>query len=53
MAKCIDPLEIYLSLEEYFLLEKSSLERVSSINITDKEKIENHGFDVKTSFRGK
>lgn len=52
-AACINPLDIYLSIEEYFSLEKQSLERTESIGITNKEKIENHGFDVKTSFRGK
>ena len=52
-AGCIDPLEIYLAFEEYFSLEKTASERTASIGITDKEKIENHGFDVKTSFRGK
>lgn len=53
LAGCIDPLEIYLAFEEYFSLEKTASERTTSIGITDKEKIENHGFDVKTSFRGK
>ena len=52
-AGCIDPLEIYLAFEEYFSLEKTASERTTSIGITDKEKIENHGFDIKTSFRGK
>lgn len=52
-AAHIDPLEIYLSFEEYFSLEKTASERTESIGITDKEKIENHGFDVKASFRGK
>lgn len=53
LAGCIDPQEIYLSFEEYFSLEKTDSERTESVGITDKEKIENHGFDVKTSFRGK
>lgn len=53
MAAWIDPLTIFLSIEEYFSLEKQSTERDSSIGITDKEKVENHGFDTKTSFRGK
>lgn len=52
-AKCIDPLEIYLSFEEYFSLEKTASERTESVGITNKEKIENHGFDIKKSFRGK
>lgn len=52
-AKYIDPLEIYLSFEEYFSLEKTASERTESVGITDKERIENHGFDIKKSFRGK
>lgn len=50
---CIDPLDIYNAFEEYFSLEKSSTERTESVGLTDKEKITNHGFDVKSSFRGK
>lgn len=50
---CIDPLDIYNSFEEYFSLEMSSTERTESVGLTDKEKITNHGFDVKSSFRGK
>jgi hypothetical protein len=53
LAPLIDPLEIYLSFDEFFSLEKSSTERIASVGITDVEKIENHGFDKKTSFRGK
>ena len=52
-AKLIDPLEIYLAFEEYFSLDKTVSERTESVGITDKEKIENHGFDTKVSFRGK
>ena len=53
MAGCINPLDIYLAFDEYFSLEKQLQERTESVGITDKERIENHGFDVKTSFRGK
>lgn len=49
----IDPKVIYLALEEYFSLEAASYERTESIGLTDKERIENHGFDAKTSFRGR
>lgn len=52
IAACIDPLEVYLAFEEYFSLEKSSLERTASVGLTNEEKIGNHGFDMKTSFRG-
>lgn len=53
IASLIDPLDVFLSLEEYFSLEKSSIERTESVGLTDTEKIGNHGFDTKTSFRGK
>lgn len=52
-APLMNPQDVYLSLEEYFSAEKQSQERTESVGITDKEKIENHGFDTKTSFRGK
>ena len=53
IAGMVNPLDIYLAFDEFFSLEKTSQERTASIGITDKEKIENHGFDSKTSFRGK
>lgn len=53
IGSCIDPLEVFLSFEEYFSLERASSERTASIGLTDAEKIGNHGFDAKTSFRGK
>jgi hypothetical protein len=53
ISQCVDPEDIYWAIDEYFALEKSSAERASSVDITDKEKIINHGFDTKTSFRGK
>ena len=53
IGNCIDPLDMYLSIEEYFSLEKQSIERIESLGLTDTEKVENHGFDKKTSFRGK
>lgn len=49
----IDPLEMYLSIEEYLSFEKTASERTESVGLTDKERITNHGFDVKHSFRGK
>lgn len=52
-ANFIDPLDMYLSIEQYFSFEKQSTERTESIGLTDKEKIESHGFDIKKSFRGK
>ena len=53
LASLVDPLDIYLAFEEYFSLEKTAIERTESVGITDKERIENHGFDTKVSFRGK
>ena len=53
ISSYIDPIVLFTSLEEYFLLEKSSLERTESIGLTNNDKIEMHGFDIKTSFRGK
>lgn len=52
-ANKIDPLTIYTSLEEYFTSSIQDMERTESIGLTDREKVENHGFDLKTSFRGK
>lgn len=52
-AGLINPEDIYFAFDEYFSLEKTSSERTASLNITDKEKIINHGFDTKNSFRGK
>ena len=53
IAGLVDPLDIYLALEEYFARKVTESERVESIGLTDNEKIENHGFDTKISFRGK
>lgn len=53
LGSCINPLEIYLSFEEYFSLEKTAGERTESVGLTDVEKIGNHGFSTKDSFRGK
>ena len=53
LASWIDPLVIYLAFEEFFSQEKTASERSESVGLTDKERIENHGFDLKESFRGK
>ena len=53
IGDCIDALKVYLAFEEYFSLEKTSSERREPLNTTDIDKIERHGFDKKTSFRGK
>ena len=53
ITECVDPLDIYLAFEEYFSLEKTASERREPIGTTDIDKVESHGFDKKTSFRGK
>lgn len=53
LSKHIAPPVIYLSLEEYFSLEKSSGERTEPLGTTNEDKITRHGFDLKSSFRGK
>lgn len=53
IAGLVNPLDIYLALEEYFARKITESERTESIGLTDNEKIENHGFDTKVSFRGK
>lgn len=52
VAGLIDPLEIYLAFDEYLSKQITKNERAESVGITDKEKVINHGFDTKTSFRG-
>lgn len=51
IAHCVDPLDVFLAFEEYFSLEKTSTERTEPLGTTDKDKVESHGFDIKTSFR--
>lgn len=52
IASLVEPLEIYLALEEYFGKQKSINERTESIGLSNDEKITNHGFNIKNSFRG-
>lgn len=52
LADFIEPLDIYLAIEEYFSLEREASERRESIGLTNDDKITNHGFDTKISFRG-
>lgn len=49
---CVEPQEIYDAFEEYFSLEKTASERTDAEGTTNKDKIINHGFDTKVSFRG-
>lgn len=52
-AGLVDAFDLYNSIEEFLSFVKTKSERTESIGITDKEKIVNHGFDTKKSFRGK
>jgi len=51
LASIIDPKEIYLALDEYFSSLITDKEKRESVGITNNEKIVNHGFDKKISFR--
>lgn len=53
IASLIDPKDIYNAFDEYLSLEKQDKERAESVNLTNNEKVVNHGFDTKSSFRGK
>lgn len=53
IADIIDPVDIFTALEEHFSLLKTESERIDPIGTTNNDKIEMHGFDTKTSFRGK
>jgi hypothetical protein len=53
MGKLINPQEIFSAIEEYFSIEKTKLETTEPKGATNDDKIIMHGFDTKTSFRGK
>ena len=53
LASCIADLEIFLAFEEYFSMEKTASERTEALGTTNRIKVESHGFDYVTSFRGK
>lgn len=53
IAALVKPEDIYFALDEYFSKQITDSERIESVGITDKERAVNHGFDAKTSFRGK
>ena len=52
IAEIIDPVSIFTAIEEHFSLLKTESERIDPIGATNNDKIEMHGFDIKTSFRG-
>lgn len=51
ISQIVDPLQIYLAFDEYFSLEKQATERIDAVGTTNDDKIRNHGFDTKKSFR--
>lgn len=53
IGKVIDPIQMFLAIEEHFSLLKTESERTDPIGMTNNDKITSHGFDIKTSFRGK
>jgi hypothetical protein len=44
-------MEVYQAFDEYFSLEKTASEKIEADGTTDKDRILNHGFDDKVSFR--
>ena len=53
IATVVPPEDIYNAFDEYFSLEKTASESTVAEGTTNNDKIINHGFDTKTSFRGK
>jgi len=53
IANLVDPFTIFYAIEEYFSMEKTASETTEPKGATNDDKIIMHGFDTKTSFRGK
>ncbi len=53
IANQISAEDMYHAIDEHFSLEKTASESTVAEGTTNKDKILNHGFDTKTSFRGK
>lgn len=53
IADLVDAVDIFCAIEEGLSLEKTALERTEPLGATNDDKIVMHGFDTKTSFRGK
>lgn len=53
VGNLINPIEIFTAIEEHFSLEKTEAERTEPLGATNNDKIIMHGFDTKSSFRGK
>lgn len=53
IAGLVSAQDIFVAIEEYFSMEKTESETTEPKGVTNEDKIVMHGFDVKTSFRGK
>lgn len=51
IASCTDSRQLYMDIEEWLSAQKERELRTESKDITDKQKIVNHGFDTRESFR--
>ena len=53
LGNIIDPMDMFCAIEEYFSIEKTKSETTEPKGVTNNDKIVMHGFDTKSSFRGK
>ena len=53
IANIVNPVDIFTAIEEHFSLLKTEAERTEPLGASNDDKITMHGFDTKTSFRGK
>ncbi len=49
----LDPVEVFSAIEEHFSMKKTEAEKTEPEGATNNDKIIMHGFDTKTSFRGR
>lgn len=53
LGDIIEPMTIFCAIEEYFSMKKTASETTEAKGATNNDKIVMHGFDTRTSFRGK
>ena len=53
LGSVINPIDMFCAIEEYFSIEKTKTETTEPKGATNDDKIVMHGFDTKSSFRGK
>lgn len=53
VANLINPVDVFCAIEEHFSRQITAAERTEPLGATNNDKIIMHGFDTKTSFRGK